>query len=148
VYSIVDRTQSLTPRGNAAGAGYAGYLTTYKVDNLASAAPGAVPASAQGADICTNPASPASNTGSLCEVDAPVIGTSTTITRYTYNVADGERRTMTTPKAIAEGLSGSYAYVYYPDGGADTTQTKDLSGTTAQGGWLKAVVDPTGHFVA
>lgn len=148
VYAVVDKTQSLTPRGNAAGTGYGPYLTTYKVDNSASVAPGAPPSSVT-TDICANPASPTSNTGSLCETDAPAFdGTHATITRYTYNPADGERKTMTTPKAIAENLSGVYTYLYYPDSGVDVTQTKDLSGTTPQGGWLKAVVDPTGNFVA
>jgi len=148
VYSIVDKTQSLTPRGNAAGAGYGPYLTSYKVDDVASVAPGAPPSTVT-ADICAAPSSPTSNTGSLCESDAPVFdGTHAMVTRYTYFPADGERHTMTTPKAIAESLSGVYTYVYYPDSGADVTQTKDLSATTAQGGWLKAVVDPTGHFVA
>lgn len=148
VYAVVDKTQSLTPRGNAAGTGYSPYLTSYKVDNSAAVAPGAPPSTVT-TDICANPASPTSNTGSLCETDAPAFdGTHATVTRYTYYPADGERKTMTTPKAIAENLTGVYTYAYYPDTGVDATQTKDLSATTSQGGWLKAVVDPTGNFVA
>src|SRR5258708_4887448 len=55
---------------------------------------------------------------------------------------------MTTPLAVNKG-GGWYSYTYYPDpGGSDTTQSFDLSGTTPSGGWLKAVTDPTGAFVA
>jgi RHS repeat-associated protein/uncharacterized repeat protein (TIGR01451 family) len=145
LFAISDRTQSLTPRGNHAGATIGTYLTTYKVDNLSTANPNAAPA----ANTCTNPSSPSANTGNVCETDEPSFdGTNATVTRSTYDPY-GQRITKTTPKAVAEG-GGNYTYTYYidpPSCSADP-QDCDLSASVSAGGWLKGVSDPTGAFVA
>lgn len=147
LYVVSDRTQSLTPDGNAAGGSYAAYRTTYVVDNNAAVAPNAVVLSNQcpGASGCasngaTTPTSAicpgqASNSGLVCEVDAPLGRT----TRDEYD-SFGQKVTMTTPDAVANGGS-STVYTYYAD--SDT----DLSGTVSAGGWLKAVTDAGGNFV-
>jgi RHS repeat-associated protein len=142
LFAISDRTQSLTARGNAAGSGFAPFLTTYQVDDNTAVNPNAIPA----ANPCANPASPTSNTGLACEVDAPSFdGTHPTVTRSTYDTF-GEKLTMATPKAIAETPAGqpvpAYSYTYYQD------SELDLSGSVSAGGWLKGVTDPTGNFVA
>jgi RHS repeat-associated protein len=142
LFAISDRTQSLTARGNAAGSGFAPFLTAYQVDDSSTVNPNAI----QTANPCANPAAPASNTGDVCEVDAPSFdGTHPTVTRATYDTF-GEKLTMTTPKAIAETPSGqaapSYSYTYYRD------SELDLSGSVSAGGWLKGVTDPTGSSVA
>jgi len=138
LYYLADRSESLTPRGNAAGGSYAAYRSTYKLDNKTTVSPNAVPAS----EICTDPSTPSANTGSVCEIVAPKFnGTQSTTTRYRYNTY-GEKTRMTTPKAVAEGKAESYVYTYY----ANTD--KDLSTFTSAGGWLKAVTDPNGKFVA
>src|SRR5439155_17608514 len=62
VFAISDRTQSLTPNGNAAGSAYQQYLTTYKVDDNSAVAPNVVPL----VNTCAAGA-PAQNTGNLCE---------------------------------------------------------------------------------
>ena len=145
LFTVSDRVQALTPRGNAAGAGFGPYLTSLKMDNNASVSPNAKPPGT----VCTNPAAPSANTGSLCERDEPVFdGSHATVTRYVYD-SYGQKVSMTTPKAIADG-GGSYTYAYYrdPSQSTDVTQTRDLSGNTATGGWLKGVTDPTGAFVA
>jgi RHS repeat-associated protein len=138
VFTLSDLTQVLSPRGNAAGSGYATYLTSYKVDNLVGATPGAVPTGT----ICTATGGPSNNSGHVCEMDQPTFdGSHPTVTRYTYD-AFGQKATMTTPKAIAESLSGQYIYTYWTD--ADL----DLSANVSAGGWQKAVTDPKGNFVA
>jgi RHS repeat-associated protein len=143
LFAVSDLTQSLTPRGNAAGAGFAPFLTTSQVDDNPAVLPNAAPT----ANPCANPAAPTSNTGDVCEVDAPSFdgGAHPTVTRYTYDTF-GARLTTTTPRAIAETPAGqappSYTYTYYQDG------ELDLSGSVSAGGWLKGVTDPTGSFVA
>lgn len=144
LFALSDRTQALTPRGNAAGANYTTYLTSYYVDDNPAVAPDVDP----GGDICAQPDlhAPAFNTGLVCEVDAPSVdGTNPTVTRYSYDHY-GQKTSMITPKAISETAAGqspaAYHYVYFEDG------TNDLSGHTDAGGWLRAVVDPTGSFVA
>jgi RHS repeat-associated protein/uncharacterized repeat protein (TIGR01451 family) len=140
-----DKTQDLTPRGNVAGGGYGAYLTSYSVDNNTGASPSTVPSST----VCTNPGAPATNTGLVCQAQGPAWnGSSATYTQYQYD-GYGQRSQMSSPKAIAEG-GGSYTYSYYPDPAqsGDVTQTKDLSATTPQGGWMKGVSDPYGNFVA
>jgi YD repeat-containing protein len=76
-------------------------------------------------------------------VDGPSFdGTNPTVTRNTYDTF-GQKLTMTTPKAIAETASPpSYTYTYLQD------SDLDLSGSVSAGGWLKAITDPTGSFVA
>ncbi|MGH9153337.1 MAG: RHS repeat-associated core domain-containing protein [Acidimicrobiales bacterium] len=144
LFAISDRTQLLPPRGNAAGGGFAPFLTTYKLDNNTSVTPNAVPAG----PTCADPGSPSANTGNLCEVVEPAFdGSSPTVTRFTYDVF-GQRATMTTPKAIAETPAGttppSFSYSYFTDADLAT----DDAGATSAGGWLKAITDPTGAFVA
>ena len=138
LFAISDRTQQLTARGNAAGSSYAQYLTTYLVDDNDSVDPNAVPPAA---GTCSNPANPVADTGNVCQITAALSGSDPAVTRYTYD-AYGQKATMTTPKAIAEGGATplSYTYTYYGD--ADL----DLSGNLSAGGWLKAVTDPYGRF--
>jgi RHS repeat-associated protein len=137
LFAIRDSTHALTPRGNSSAnaSSYADYMTTFIVDN-ASGLPNRTVAASCGA-------APAANTGNLCEVRAPAFDATNakTTTRHSYGEL-GQKVSMTTPKAIAEGLPGSYAYTYY---GANDV---DLSGTVSSAGWLKAVTDPTGNFVA
>jgi RHS repeat-associated protein len=149
-YYLSDLVQSLTPRGNDPNnqSSYTSYQTTNKVDHNSSVPPNSSPATANTPE-CTTPNSPAGNTGLICEVDGPQYDAqghpgSATTTRYTFN-SFGERVTMTTPKAIAEGLGGQYTYAYYADG---PSGEYDMSHTTPAGGWLKGVTDPTGNFVA
>jgi RHS repeat-associated protein len=143
LFSVSDRTQSLTARGNAAGSGFAPFLTTYQVDDNSSVNPNAIPT----ANPCANPASPTSNTGLVCEVDAPSFdgGGHPTMTRSTYDTF-GQKLTVTTPKANAETPAGQtppgYAYTYFQD------SDLDLSRSVSAGGWLKGITDPTGNFVA
>jgi len=139
LFALSDLTQGLTPRGNAAGSSYAQYLTSYLVDDNDAVDPNAAPPAG---GTCSNPASPVANTGNVCEANAPLSGSNPAITRYTYDTY-GQRVTMTTPKAIAEGgtTPPSYTYAYYQD------SDPDLSGTVSAGGWLKGVADPYGRFV-
>ncbi len=137
LFDVITQTQSLTPRGNAAGSGYTTYLTTYLVDNNTGVSTNTVNAASS---LCGTPASPSANTGLLCEIEAPSFdGPHVTQTNYTYN-PDGTRATMTTPKENAEGLGNEYSYTYYQN------SDNDLSGTTSAGGWLKGITDPTGNF--
>lgn len=138
LFAISDRIESLTPRGNTAGAVLSTFRTNYKVDANTATSPNRRPSG----PLCANPATPVANTGNVCETDAPGSDpTGRAVTRYGYNTF-GQRTTMTTPKAIAEGQSSSkYVYDYY--GPTDT----DLTGTVRTAGWLKAVTDPAGGFV-
>jgi RHS repeat-associated protein len=141
LFAVVDKLQSVPPRGNVSGQPYTTYQTTYTVDANSAVAP-STPLSS---GVCPGNVA---NTGLMCKLDGPAFDGSgaPTETRYTYET-HGQRATMATPLAVNQG-GGSYSYAYYPDSGGDTTQTRDLSGTTATGGWLKAVTDPTGRFVA
>lgn len=142
LYVLSDRTQSLTPVGNAAGSSYGNYITTYKVEDNTAYSPNATPA--------TNPCSentrggtlsPSNNSGDLCETDAPDYdGTHPTITSYVYDTA-GEKTSMTNPNG------DTYTYSYYSDSNAGVPVT-DISGHTAAGGWLATVTDPNKQFVA
>jgi RHS repeat-associated protein len=137
LFDVITQTQSLTPRGNAAGSGFATYLTTFLVDNNTGVSTNTVNAASS---LCGTPASPTANTGLLCEIEAPSFdGTHVTQTNYTHN-PDGTRATMTTPKENAESLGNHYVYTYYQN------TDNDLSGTTSAGGWLKGITDPTGSF--
>ncbi|MHB8488854.1 MAG: fibronectin type III domain-containing protein [Candidatus Dormibacteria bacterium] len=139
LFDVITQTQSLTPRGNAAGSGYATYLSTFLVDNNSAVSTNTVNSATS---LCGLPTAPTANTGLLCEIDAPSFdGTHTTRTDYTYN-PDGTRASMTTPKENAESLGNKFLYTYYQN--AD----KDLSGTTSAGGWLKGITDPTGNFTS
>lgn len=139
LFAIADQSQQLTPRGNAAGSNYSPYLTTHTRDWLASAKPTAAPTGT----TCADPGAPNANTGNLCQTVAPASTgmTGGATTRYTYDQF-GQRSTMTTPNAIADGSNQSYAYTYY------TAGDLDLSGGVSASGWLKTVTDPTGNFVA
>jgi RHS repeat-associated protein len=137
LFDVITQTQSLTPRGNAAGSGYSTYLTTYLVDNNTAVSANTVNSATS---LCNSPSSPTANTGLLCEIEAPSYdGTHVTQTNYTYN-PDGTRATMTTPMENADSLGNQYVFTYYQN------TDNDLSGTTSAGGWLKAVTDPTGNF--
>lgn len=149
LFTITDRTASLTPRGNnapqpaaatASTPGWPAYASTYTLDATETVTPGAVPSSG----VCTGGAT---NTGLVCAVDAPAFdGTGrASTTRYSYD-SFGQRTTMTTPKATAETPAGStppaYRYAYFAD------SDRDLSTNVSAGGWLRAVTDPAGKFVA
>jgi RHS repeat-associated protein len=139
IYYLSDMTQALTPRGNAAGTGYAAYLTTYKPDNLSTISAAAAPTTT----ICSAGAA-TNNTGHICEVDLPSYdnGAHTTVKRYTYD-AFGQKLSYTTPNAMAQTpIGASYTFSYYQD------SDLDLTGSVSAGGWLKAETDPTGYFVA
>jgi RHS repeat-associated protein/fimbrial isopeptide formation D2 family protein len=145
LFVLSDRTQSLSARGNddANANSFSRFLTTYRVDDLATAVPGAFNASGS---FCSGVGGATGNSGLLCSVDAPAptaadasgMGT----TRYSYD-GFGQRLTMSMPNAVAAGSGANYSYAYFADQ-ADT----DLSGSVYTGGWLRAVTDPTGAFVA
>ncbi|MBV8980682.1 MAG: RHS repeat protein, partial [Acidimicrobiia bacterium] len=153
LFALSDKTQSLTPRGNAPGANVQTYVTDYYVDNNAAANPNAVLVTT----TCSAPKAPTSNTGNVCETDAPAsagvtppanrcVESSSTrptpfaCTDYTYDTF-GQKLTMTSPKAVVEG-GNPFTYTYYAD------SDLDLSANVSAGGWLKGVQDPTGNFVA
>ena len=138
LFVVTDRTQALTPRGNASGAGYVPFRTDYRLDNATSAAAGAPP----GGTTCTTPAAPMANTGNICEIDAPSFDGgihANTTTRFTYD-AFGQRLSQLSPRAVVEGGAAT-TYTYYAD------SDLDLSGSVSAGGWLKAVTDPLAKFV-
>lgn len=153
LFVLADRTETLTARGNAApgvGSGttanpdWRAYRTGYRVDATETVAAGSTPKSGVCGSVPTN-------TGLVCEAQAPAYNSTATSagqptrTRFGYD-SFGQRTTMTTPKAIAETPAGavppSYRYEYFAD------SARDLSGLTSAGGWLRAVVDPAGAFVA
>lgn len=133
LYVLSDRIASLTPRGNAA-ADPAPYLTTFQVDADATKAPNS------SGDAGTCGSSTASNTGLVCGQTEPAFeGTGRRTTSFTYDEF-GQRLTLLTPKAAAEGGS-PIRYSYYG------SAAKPLGGTTPAEGWLKSVTDPDGNFV-
>lgn len=161
LYVLSDKTQSLTPDGNATGSTISYFTTSYVVDNNQSAAPNAVMTATEcapatmvnGLPCATNPAAPgaiqsffcpgiSNNSGLVCETDAPG-----RTTRYEYD-SFGQKVAMVTPNAVATSQSRgnaappSYLYVYYADA------QRDLSGAVSAGGWLLATADPTGNFAA
>jgi RHS repeat-associated protein len=157
LFALSDRTQALSPRGNAQGGAYLPYLSSYVVDNATSASPNVF---SLAATRCGGGA-PTANTGSLCESDIAESGTTTppagrcspnparssayACTRNTYD-GFGQKLTTISPKAAVETPTGqtppATTYTYYGDA------TLDLSNNVSAGGWLKGVTDPTGHFVA
>jgi RHS repeat-associated protein len=138
LFVIHDRTESLSPRGNAAGGGFGPYLTQYKLDLNTAVAPGSVPSGT----TCADPdATSVANTGALCQVVAP-LGRKTS---YTYDTF-GQRLSWRTAKALTEG-GGSYTYAYYADSDLDLSSTLSGQSGISAGGWLRSVTDPTGHFV-
>jgi len=148
VFVISDRVAQLTPNGNAATvSASASYETSYTVDATSSVGAGlpigSTPACSGGVSSL--------NTGSTCNVTAPSKdGVHPTVTTYSYD-QHGQRLTKSTPDEYAKTVgvtcesgasTAGYQYLYYGD------TVKDLSNTTPAGGWLKAVVDPCGNFVA
>jgi len=135
LFAISDETQSLPPRGNAVGAVYQNYLTTYKVDDNRGVAPNAIPTNGS-----CGVAQQTGNTGNTCVVTAPG-DAGQSVTDYGYD-SFGQRIGEIRPNAVAQGQTGwTRQYVYYGD--ADV----DVSGNVSMGGWLKAVVDAKGRFV-
>jgi RHS repeat-associated protein/uncharacterized repeat protein (TIGR01451 family) len=168
LFYLSDQTQSLSANGNAPGATYANYLTTYQVDDNAGFDPNAAP----GGPVCSPTGTATWNTGLVCQTDAPAspgvadppaANCSPPSTHaepfacvtYTYDTF-GQKASMTTAKANAETPSGaapaSYTYTYYSDPGTGGCSGDiydcDLSGNVSAGGWLKAVTDPYGNFTA
>jgi RHS repeat-associated protein len=171
LFSVTDRTQMLTPRGNAS-ASWGDYLTAYRRD---------IPKDQNDtplyqvveAPVCDSAGAPTgqSNTGLLCAEHVPASdgvakgdcvspadlappGTNPstgphTCTTYTYD-ALGKRTSMRTPKAHATGVGSKTVYTYFNDttscSGANRNEC-DLTGQQSAGGWLKAVTDPAGKRV-
>jgi RHS repeat-associated protein len=137
VLVLSDQTGALSPDGNAVISGYASYATTYTRDTN----------TAVGAGLPIGPTDPCAgagvNTGLLCTESAPSKdGIHATVTTYTYDQW-GQRLSATTPDENDVAQTGNPTkYTYFPDAATD------LSGTTHEGGWLEAVTDPTGQFVA
>jgi RHS repeat-associated protein len=146
LFAISDLTEMLGPRGNAGGAVVSRFKTTYDVDDASTIDPNA--SRSASTTTCDTTSVPA-NSGNVCEQQSPNPTGSTTAakTRYTYD-GYGQRLAMKTPKAVAEGLSGQYGYTYYRDPADAAPDDLDLSQTAPSSGWLKAVTDPTGSFVA
>ncbi|HEX9696346.1 MAG TPA: RHS repeat-associated core domain-containing protein [Actinomycetota bacterium] len=141
LFYVIDHTHSLTARGNAAGGSYAAYMTTYTRDAAISVAPNKALATS---GACSTTGTATANSGVLCGQTSPVFdGATATKSWFTYDQW-GQKATMRTPKAIAENAPApsNYTYTYYTD------SDLDLSGGVSAGGWLKAVADPTGKFVA
>jgi RHS repeat-associated protein/uncharacterized repeat protein (TIGR01451 family) len=145
LFAVSDRKESLTPEGNAVGrVDWASFKTTYTVDNNTAVTPSTKPSGL----VCTSGGG-SYNTGLLCETQAPLA----TVTHYTYDT-QGQRVSMTTPKAKAENVAADarcaavgapyrcVSYTYFAD------SSLDLSGNVTAGGWLRAVTDQVGSFVA
>ncbi|MEV5000148.1 Kelch repeat-containing protein [Nocardioides sp. LML1-1-1.1] len=173
LYAVIDETQELSPRGNAAAnaGSWGDFLTSTRRDIPSDGDAATSTNKAAGASICGS--APRGNTGVVCEVDTPAAagvsrgaactastarlpagspvapassGYASSCTTYEYN-ARGQRTVMRTPKANSEGRSAAFEYKYYPivaDCAGDNRAACDLSGTVSAGGWLKAVVDPEG----
>ena len=132
LYTLADQTAMVTPRGNAAGSSFGSYETTYTVDDVSTVAPNSTVATPCQTSGGIGNAS--GNTGLLCATAQPYTG-GTATTRYGYG-SDGERTSMTNPRG------NTTTYLYYLD------TDRDISGHTSAGGWLKAVTDPRGDFIA
>jgi RHS repeat-associated protein/uncharacterized repeat protein (TIGR01451 family) len=152
LFAIDDQTQMLTTRGNlapplAGGHVYADFRTTYLHDrnvaetpNASLTAPGGITAPWPSGQTFCAPAA-AHNTGLLCQQTAPAFtGSSAPVTQFGYD-SFGQKVGVRTPVATAT-AQGITTYTYY----ADTDV--DLSQSVSAGGWLRAVSDPTGQFVA
>lgn len=143
LFVLSDPYQELPPRGNVSFS-WRSYVSVHVTDANPVVRPNV---SQPDTSICANSSGARRNTGLLCETDAPHTGeagsavTSRAYTRYLYD-SFGQRTFMTTPLINAREPSRHYRYEYYPD------SARDLSGTTSAGGWLKAVFDPHGSFVA
>ena len=141
LFVLSDRTEVLTPRGNAASStAFRQFLTQFDVDANASAAPNR---SSGTYDTCS---AARTNTGLVCSQVEPALSGSAgrRTTTFTYD-ALGQRLTSLSPKAAAADDPADRVptrYHYYADA------ERDLSGTTPAGGWLKAVEDPDGNFAA
>jgi RHS repeat-associated protein len=139
LFVVADQTALLPPNGNVSGltaAQVATFATSDTFDANSSVGAG-IPLGAGGGCGPTH-----ANSGLLCTIAAASRdGSNATTTIYTYD-ANGQRATMTTPDEVVAGAGTPYQYTYYPDTG------HDLSNTTPAGGWLQAVTDPAGRFVA
>jgi len=172
LYGVTDQIQELSPRGNSTS-NWGDYLTAFRRDIPADGTVASTNKPAAGT-ICGS--AERGNTGVLCESDTPASagvaagdcvsptsklpagspsaptssGYTHTCTTFTYDDA-GQRITMKTPKAHETGSNKQYEYTYYDKvtscAGANAEKC-DLSGTVAADGWLKAVSDPDGNFVA
>lgn len=139
IFQIADLTQELGARGNASAAP-GRYRTTYTVDAAATAEPG----ERRTTGVC-GATDTAGNTGLVCAKNAPYGPESAATVATTTSTYDayGQKITMRTANGnAASPQHAPYRYLYYLDG--DT----DLSGTANAGGWLKAVTDPAGDYVA
>ena len=130
LFYVVDRTETLTPRGNAAGsepAAWQPYRTMWDLDDNDAVVPtGALPA----ADYPCGQR----NTGVTCSMTEP----EGAVTSYAYN-RFGQRTEMRTPNIGT--ANTPFRYTYYSPG------ARDLSNLSSSAGWLQAVTDPYGRFV-
>lgn len=144
LYYTVDRTQILGPRGNVAGLTAPqvdSFRSTYEIDNNPAAPVGTVGTGLDCGD---------GNSGLVCAENAPEGLT-------TRNTFDAQGRKLSTQEPTAEAgftdggscaavLTGalpcSTVYVYEAPG------STDITGNTDAEGWLRAVVDPYGEYVA
>ena len=134
-FVLSDRVQLLPPRGNQTvnQYRYADYLVDYDIDHSV-----AFPPNDAVGGLCTG--SWRRNTGLVCATSGRHVGAEAptplvTTTRAGYDKY-GQKTKATT------GNGGVYTYTYYPD------SAYDLSRKTSAGGWLRAVTDPFGAFVA
>ena len=132
LFAVSDLSQSLPPNGNAAGSGFASYLTARTPDNSSGISPNRTVSGS----VCSAGGAATSNTGLLCAQATPSpTGTGSATTKHTYD-GEGQLASTVSPNG------GTTNYTVYPD-----TST-DLSGQTDQGGWLKGITDPLGNFAA
>lgn len=162
-----------TTDGCAAEKDCAQHLTQWQIDvpaatDAAQRPPNTRPTSG----LCAG--APGANTGLPCSMTGPAVTTAKPATadqreprpqarpQTLYSYDDyGQRATMKTPLAVSRtgtSLSDRYTYSYYGDfdfdlAGSRTTPVTDLAsrpeaGSVNAGGWLKAVTDPAGAFVA
>ncbi|MDT5105571.1 MAG: hypothetical protein QOI25_3084, partial [Mycobacterium sp.] len=175
LYAVVDRTETLTPRGNttAASSHWGDYLTVYRRDVPASStSPSAYPRPNQTAAATVCGTAAGGNTGLLCETDTPssdgvpagvcqslaagLPNTPPTSSGYPHTCSTssydgfGEKTTQTSPKVNAGFNAQPTRYDYYADTGTCSGSGRnncDLSGNVSLGGMLEAVTDPAGYKV-
>jgi RHS repeat-associated protein len=139
LYTLADPLETLTPRGNEAGATVANFKTTRVLDTPAAGSsspsnPNAIP----GSNPCQS-GSATGNTGLVCSMTQPLDITGGSLrSATTLHTYDTFGATLSTTKP--EG--GTYSYTY------DSPGSLDLTGATQADGWLARVTDPTGEFVA
>jgi RHS repeat-associated protein len=135
LWTLADRTKTVSPRGNLPGANPDDFATTFTVDNQTAGSTNLLGSGT----ICQGGAA-TGNTGLICKVSRnygtkpangsyPVTSTTSDYDKY------GALLHRSTP-------SGTTTYSYYAD-----TDNALSGGTRPAGGWLKSVTDASNHFV-